>query len=99
MPLCYNNAKTPAAAEKSGRDAIETAEAFGASDWLSLAAAPTFAIMALLTVIGGSSTMFCSAMGDGSMLSGMVPMYLLMSMFHLSPWLKLLADRRAARPS
>jgi hypothetical protein len=27
-------------------------------------------------------------------LSGMVPMYLLMSAFHLAPWLKLMARRR-----
>jgi hypothetical protein len=28
-------------------------------------------------------------------LSGMVPMYLLMSAFHLAPWLKLIFARRA----
>ena len=55
--------------------------------WLSLSAAPTFAIMALLTpVLSGTPDIFCSA---ASPLSGMVPMYLLMSAFHLSPWLKL----------
>jgi hypothetical protein len=57
------------------------------ADWLALAAAPTFAIMALLTpVLSGTPDIFCSA---ASPLSGMVPMYLLMSAFHLSPWLKL----------
>ena len=57
------------------------------AEWLSLAAAPTFALMALLTkVLGGD--MLCSA---ASPLSGMVPMYLLMSVFHASPWLKLIA--------
>ena len=59
----------------------------GAADWLSLAAAPTFAIMALLSV-GGEAEMLCSA-GPPSPLSGMATMYLLMSAFHVSPWLRL----------
>ena len=61
---------------------------------LSLAAAPSFAIMALLTsVVGGASDMLCSAGRAGSALSGMAPMYLLMSAFHLGPWLKLVSSR------
>ena len=73
------------------------AAALGAADWLSLAAAPTFAIMALHTgVFGGSPPgMLCSAVHDASPLSGMVPMYLLMSAFHSSPWLKLISSRRS----
>jgi hypothetical protein len=64
---------------------------------LSLAAAPTFAMMALLTGIhgGGMSDMLCSAAHDASRLTGMVPMYLLMSAFHLAPWLRLLSRRRS----
>ena len=75
-----------------------SAAALGAADWLCLAAAPTFAIMALLTgVLGGGPTdMLCSAMQDASPLSGMVPMYLLMSAFHSAPWLKLISRRRSA---
>jgi hypothetical protein len=67
------------------------AAARGPAEWLSLAAAPTFAIMALLTGIlgGGPQDMLCSAAQDASPLSGMIPMYLLMSAFHLTPWLKL----------
>ena len=63
---------------------------------LSLAAAPTFAMMALLTGTHGGSMpdMLCSAAHDASPLTGMVPMYLLMSAFHLTPWLKLLSRRR-----
>ena len=62
--------------------------------WLSLAAAPTFAIMALMTAVigGGAPEALCSS---ASPLSGMVPMYLLMSAFHSAPWLKLIATRRS----
>ena len=60
---------------------------------LYLAAAPTFAIMALVTgVVGGPTDALCSAAG-ASPLGGMVPMYLLMSAFHLAPWLKLISGR------
>ncbi|MEZ2131934.1 hypothetical protein AAE028_29795 [Sinorhizobium sp. CB9] len=72
--------------------------ALGFSGWLSLAAAPTFAIMALLSAAGGSADMICSAMHEGMQeglpFSGMVPMYVLMSVFHCTPWLKLLSARR-----
>ena len=66
--------------------------------WLSLAAAPTFAIMALLTGIhvGSMPDMLCSATQDASPLTGMVPMYVLMSAFHCAPWLKLISRRRGA---
>jgi hypothetical protein len=69
----------------------------GAARWLSLAAAPTFAIMALLTGVhgGGTPEMLCSAAHDASQLSGMALMYLLMSAFHLAPWLKLVSGRRS----
>ena len=63
---------------------------------LSLAAAPTFATMALFTGIheGNMSGMLCSAAQDASSLVGMVPMYLLMSAFHWGPWLKLISSCR-----
>jgi hypothetical protein len=65
-----------------------------AATWLALAAAPTFAVMALLTYLsGGDADMMCSAARGASPLSGMVPMYLLMSAFHSAPWLKLLCAR------
>jgi hypothetical protein len=65
----------------------------GAANWLCLAAAPTFAIMALLTGVlgGGPQDMLCAA---ASPLSGMVPMYMLMSAFHSAPWLKLISSYR-----
>ena len=73
----------------------DTPAALRAVRWLSLAAAPTFAIMALLTGVfgGGPVDALCSVAGV-SPLSGMVPMYLLMSAFHLAPWLKLIAGPR-----
>jgi hypothetical protein len=58
-----------------------------AANWLSLAAAPTFAIMALLSGIGGGSQDLLCA--QASPFSGMTAMYLLMSAFHLAPWLRL----------
>src|SRR5262245_35436163 len=66
----------------------------GAADWVCLAAAPTFAIMALLTGVlgGGPQEMLCAA---ATPLSGMVPMYMLMSAFHSGPWLKLISSRRS----
>lgn len=73
----------------------DDATALGAADWLCLAAAPTFAIMALLTSVPGSGPLdaLCSA-AHASPLGGMVPMYLLMSAFHAAPWLKLISRRR-----
>ena len=78
------------AIRRSGNDVARSA-----ADWLYLAAAPTFAIMALLTGVpgGGPADAMCSTAGM-SPLAGMMPMYLLMSAFHLAPWLKLIARRR-----
>jgi hypothetical protein len=74
-------------------------ETAGAATWLALAAAPSFALMALLTSVqdSGAPDMLCAAGHDGSLLGGMVPMYLLMSAFHLVPWLKLVSGRRGGR--
>ena len=65
------------------------------ANWLGLAAAPTFAVMALLTSVlgGGQPEILCSAAEHTSPLSGMTPMYLLMSAFHSPPWLKLISSR------
>jgi hypothetical protein len=65
-----------------------------AAEWLGFAAAPTFATMALITAaLGGGAEPLCSA--HGSLMSGMAPMYLLMSAFHAGPWLRLVAGRRS----
>jgi hypothetical protein len=68
------------------------AAALRSSNRLYLAAAPTFAMMALLTAVLGDGSALCS-IANASPLSGMVPMYVLMSVFHLPPWLKLIASR------
>jgi hypothetical protein len=61
-----------------------------AADLLALAAAPGFALMALLTAQGGGAAdMLCAA---ASPFGGMVPMYLLMSVVHAGPWLRLCAQ-------
>jgi hypothetical protein len=73
----------------------------GAAEWLSLAAAPAFAVMALLSGFfgGGAMDAVCSAAHGGSVLGGMVPMYALMGAFHLGPWLRLIsAGERLNRP-
>ena len=72
------------------------AAAPGAAGWLSLAAAPIFAFMAVLTAVqsSGQQDMLCSAMHSASPLGGMVPMYA-MAAFHLPPWLKLVSSRRS----
>ncbi|GLS29754.1 hypothetical protein GCM10007937_14620 [Mesorhizobium albiziae] len=77
---------------------VGTAPTRRVADWLCLAATPTFAVMAVLTAAGGPD-IICSAMPDASPLSGMGLMYVLMSIFHLAPWLKLAASRRIASGS
>jgi len=67
-----------------------------AADFLSLAAAPSFAIMALLTFDRAAPDLLCSAAHNGPSLSGMTAMYMLMCAFHTAPWLKLIIRRRSA---
>jgi len=78
--------------------------ALGAAGWLSLAAAPTFALMALLTLLleDGRMAALCTHAGLPSPIAGMAPMYLLMTLFHLPSWLRLLsrpAGMRRSAPS
>jgi hypothetical protein len=67
--------------------------ALSAAGWLGLAAAPTFALMALVTYASGEDMATMCAGAHGAPLSGMVLMYALMSAFHSAPWLKLIARR------
>jgi hypothetical protein len=61
--------------------------------WLSLAAAPTFAITAVLTGIlgGGANNVRRAPAPHASALSGMVPMYVLMTAFNVALWLRLIS--------
>jgi len=78
------------AATNTSHDGGEAVTASRLARWLGLAATPTFAIMAVLTaVLGGPADTLCAA-GHGSLLGGMVPMYLLMSAFHSAAWLRLI---------
>jgi len=63
---------------------------------LCLAAAPAFAVMALLTGLPGGDpvNVLCSTAQAASPLSGMAAMYGLMSAVHAAPWLKLVARRK-----
>ncbi|CAN5819753.1 membrane protein [soil metagenome] len=67
----------------------------GAAHWLSLAAAPTFTTMAVLSLLmdDGRSDLICSASRGPAWLLGMAPMYMLMGVFHLAPWLRSITGR------
>jgi hypothetical protein len=60
--------------------------------WLAFAAAPTFGIMALLTGLTDGGEMICSSVHGGLPGNGMPAMYLMMGLFHLAPWLRLISD-------
>ncbi len=73
------------------RDAGSSGSALRAADWLPFAAAPTFAVMALLTLLpGGIPDPLCAGAHD-AWPPCMTTMYLLMSAFHAAPWLKRLS--------
>jgi len=80
--------------EAGGQAARGSAAGSRAADWLAFAASPTFAVAALLAGISGddAARMLCSG-AHASPLGGMVSMYLLMSVFHAAPWLKLMRGR------
>ena len=71
--------------------------AHGAARWLGLAAAPTFALLAVFAGISGdrSNEILCAAAQHASPFGGMVPMYLVMAAVHAAPWLKLIARPRS----
>src|SRR5262245_51991359 len=85
-PIGHRNVDTCA-----GRGHAATGLAF----WLGLAAAPTFAIMALWSAFfSGQPDTLCIAMQGSSPMSDMTLMYLLMSVFHAAPWLRLIFTSR-----
>jgi hypothetical protein len=64
----------------------------GVVRWLSLAATPTFALMAAWTgLFSGPPDMLCMGMQGSSPVGGMTLMYLLMCAFHAGPWLRLIS--------
>jgi len=82
----------------AGEGCVMRGDAAGspAASLLSLAAAPTFVVMALWSLVAGSpAEMMCGSGGSALSPNGMAAMYALMSVFHLSPWLALLFGRRA----
>ena len=68
-----------------------------ASKGLALAASPTFALMGLIAANDAPVHALCSSGSSILPFDGMTAMYLLMSLFHLSPWLKLASGRLWAR--
>lgn len=56
---------------------------------LSLAAAPAFAAMAVLSALPGEGSLLC--VSQSGPMSGMTMMYALMSVFHFTPWVTWIA--------
>jgi hypothetical protein len=59
------------------------------------AATPTFALMAWISAVSSPGMTMCSVASPSVPINDMALMYLLMSLFHVSPWLKLLSHRFA----
>ena len=69
-----------------------------AIDLLGLAAAPTFAAMALLTAAHGApADPLCAPAPAALPLPGMGAMYALMAFFHSAPWLRRLTPEGGPR--
>jgi hypothetical protein len=69
----------------------------GAAGLLPLAASPIFVLMAWIAANDASPMAFCSSASSILPINGMTAMYLLMSLFHLSPWLRLASGHPQAR--
>jgi hypothetical protein len=77
----------------ASKESARAWHARGAAGWLGLAASPTFALMAWMAANDAPRMAICSSASGMLPIDGMVWMYLLMSLFHLSPWLKLASAR------
>ncbi|MCT8971821.1 hypothetical protein [Microbaculum marinisediminis] len=69
-----------------------------AAGLLGLAASPTFALMAWVSASTASQASICFSAPTRLPIGGMVVMYLLMSLFHLAPWLRLASGHSRQRP-
>ena len=85
---------TPSSAVGTG--SANTRRTYGAAGWLALAASPVFAVMAWIAAKDASGMALCSPASSTLPIDGMSAMYLLMSLFHLPPWLKLVSGRLGA---
>jgi hypothetical protein len=65
----------------------------GVAGWIGLAASPTFALMALIAAADTPRMAMCASASAMPPIDGMAWMYLLMSVFHVSSWLKLGSGR------
>ena len=72
-------------------------QALGTAGWLALAASPVFALMAWIAANDAPRIPLCASGSSILPIDGMAAMYLLMSLFHLSPWLKLASGCPSAR--
>jgi hypothetical protein len=87
---------TFSAASKSG---AQDWQARGAAGWLSLAASPTFALMAWAAANHAPPIALCSSGSSILPIDGMTTMYGLMSLFHLTPWLKFASASNGRAPN
>jgi hypothetical protein len=60
---------------------------------IGLAASPTFALMAWIPATDAPRVAICSSPSDMLPIDGTAGMCQLMSLFYVSPWLKLASDR------
>ena len=81
---------TPMAAKPQN---ASTWRAHNAAGWIGLAGSPTFALMAWIAATDAPRMAICTSAQDMLPINGMAWMYLLMSLFHVSPWLKLASGR------
>lgn len=80
----------------TGNDAPTGKPSPDGAAWLSLGATPTFALMAWVAATGSPGMAMCSVASPWAAVNDMALMYLLMSLFHLPPWLRLVSRRLAA---
>jgi hypothetical protein len=95
MPAAAENTAKPGGSPAARGGGARRSAARRATRCLHLAAAPAFLLMTLATLLD-ASPMAAMCGGNDWPLGGMAPMYLLMSAFHLGPWLEAVSDRRGA---